>query len=153
VRAGALLQTVATPVGITAGTRLACPSGMAIPLQLTFRHMTTSEAVEADIRAWVEALEGLGERITSCRVTIEAPHQHHHHGGLYRVLIQLALPSHRIIVGRSPGEDHAHEDLHVAIRDAFRAARRRVEDHLQRQRGEVKHHETAAPASTRAPTT
>jgi cold shock CspA family protein len=115
---------------------------MQIPVQVTFGHMSASEAVEANIREWVAELEGLCERITSCRVMIEAPHGHHHQGRLYRVRIDLGVPTRHIVVGRSPGAHHAHEDVNVALRDAFHAIRRRLEDYVRRIRGQVKPHET-----------
>ena len=45
-----------------------------------------------------------------------------------------------IVVGRDPEAHHAHEDVYVAIRDAFDATRRLLEDHVRRGRGEVKLH-------------
>ena len=73
-------------------------------------------------------------RIVSCRVLIEAPHRHHQQGRLYRVRIEIGVPGEHIVVGRSPDEDSAHADPHVAVRDAFRAAKRQLEDHVGRLR-------------------
>jgi ribosome-associated translation inhibitor RaiA/cold shock CspA family protein len=114
---------------------------MQVPLQVTFRGIAPSDAVEADIRARAEKLEQFYDRITSNRVTVEAPHRHHHKGNLYRVCVDLTVPGGEIVVGRDPEEHHAHEDVYVAIRDAFDAARRQLEDHVRRGRGQVKSHE------------
>jgi cold shock CspA family protein len=45
------------------------------------------------------------------------------------------------VVDRNPSADHAHEDPYVAVRDAFNAARRRLQDHQRRFEGRVKSHE------------
>lgn len=57
--------------------------------------------------------------------------------------VELIVPEREIVVRREPGEHHAHEDLHVAIRDAFDAAQRQLQDYAREMRGEVKAH--AAP--------
>ncbi|MEJ2452082.1 MAG: HPF/RaiA family ribosome-associated protein [Gammaproteobacteria bacterium] len=114
---------------------------MQIPVQITYRDMPPSEAVDAIIRERVQKLEHFTDNITSCRVVIEAPHKRHHHGKLFSIHIDITLPGHEIVVARQPDEHHAHEDIYVAIRDAFDAARRQLEDHSRRHRGKVKHHE------------
>lgn len=114
---------------------------MQIPLQITFRNMEHSDAVEAKIRERAAKLEKFSDHITSCRVTIELPHQHHHKGNLFGVKVDITLPGKEIIADRKPDQDHAHEDAYVAIRDAFDAAVRQLEDYVQRRRGKVKHHE------------
>jgi cold shock CspA family protein/ribosome-associated translation inhibitor RaiA len=104
--------------------------------------MDPSPAVEARIRERAARLEHLFDRVTSCRVVVEARHHHHHKGNLYGVRIDLRVPGEEIFVGRAGPLDHAHEDVYVAIRDAFDAAARRLEDHARRFRGDVKAHET-----------
>ena len=111
------------------------------PLQVTFRDMPHSDAVEADVREHATKLDQFCDSIMSCRVMIEAPHGHHHQGKLYHVRVDLTVPDAEIIVNRSPKEHHAHEDVYVAIRDAFDATRRQLQDHVRKQRGKVKSHE------------
>jgi ribosome-associated translation inhibitor RaiA len=113
------------------------------PLQITFHQLPASEALEADVRGRVAELETVYDRITSCRVVIDVPHRHHQQGRLFRVGIDLGVPGGHIVVGRASDSDAAHEDPYVAVRDAFRAARRQLEDHVQRQRGDVKSHALA----------
>jgi ribosomal subunit interface protein len=112
-----------------------------IPLQISFRNMTSSEAVEARIRDRADDLDRFYDRITSCRVMVEAPHRHNHQGRLFHVRIDLTVPGEEIVIKRDPHAHHAHEDVYVAIRDAFDAARRRLEDHVRRFRGDRKSHE------------
>lgn len=113
-------------------------------LQITFRGLPPSEAIEAKVRERAEKLDSLFDRITSCRVHVESPHAHQHKGKLYEIHIELSVPQHEIVVSRAANANHAHEDVYVAIRDAFDAATRQLEDHVRRQRGEVKNHPQAA---------
>lgn len=115
---------------------------MKIPLQITFRNMEPSDAVEAKIREKASNLEHFAKDIMSCRVIVEAPHKHHHKGNIYAVKIDITLPDDEIIVDRNPGQDHTHEDVYVAIRDAFKAERRQLEDYVRQRRNKVKAHKT-----------
>jgi ribosomal subunit interface protein len=110
------------------------------PVQITFRHMGSSNAIEARIRERAEELERFFDRIISCRVVVECQHPRHRQGNLFRVRVDLQVPGREIVVGRDPEAHHAHEDLYVAIRDSFDAARRLLEDHVREGRGEVKMH-------------
>ena len=113
---------------------------MQLPLQITFRHMDSSEAVAARIRERAGELERFFDRIISCRVVVECRHPRRQHGNLFRLRIDLKVPGRAIAVGRDPAAHQAHEDIYVAIRDAFDAARRVLEDHVRERRGEVKLH-------------
>jgi len=117
---------------------------MQIPLQISFHGMEPSPTIEARIREKAAKLERFHDRIVGCRVVVEAPHRHHHHGKLYNVRIDISVPGKDVFVGHTGPLNHAHEDVHVAIRDAFNAAGRQLEDHARRMRGAVKTH--AAPA-------
>jgi len=112
--------------------------------QITFRNMHSSDAMEQNIRERAEKLGEFHDHIMSCRVMVEAQHKHHHQGNLYHVRIDLTVPGHELAVSRDPGKDHAHEDVYVAIRDAFDAARRQLEDVGRHQRSQVKAHEAQA---------
>ncbi len=114
---------------------------MQLPLQITFRGMEPSGAVEANIREKAEELEIFTEHITSCRVIVDAPHKHHLKGLLYSVKVDITLPNKEIVASRHPDEHHAHEDVYVAIRDAFNAAGRQLEEYVRRRRAKVKTHE------------
>ncbi len=111
---------------------------MQIPLQITLKDMPQSEAVESRIREKAEKLGRFYERIVSCRVVVESPQRHQHQGKLYSVRIDLTVPGAELAANRAQDED-----VYVAIRDAFGAITRQLEDFVRRQRGEVKTH--AAP--------
>jgi ribosome-associated translation inhibitor RaiA len=112
------------------------------PLQITFRDVPRSDALEADIREKAAKLDQFYEKVMACRVMVEAPHSHHHKGGLYHIRVDLTVPGGELVVKRGPKEHHAHEDPYVAVRDAFDAARRQLQDYARKQRGKVKSHET-----------
>jgi len=100
--------------------------------------------VEARVLEEVRDLEKFSDRITSCRVLVERSSHRHQRGDIYHVRVDLVVPGAEIVVRRDPSEHHAHEDVYVAIRDAFRAARRRLEDRTREQRGDVKSHDALA---------
>lgn len=116
-------------------------------VQITFRDVPASAAVEARIREEAAALEQFYDRIIRCRVVVEMPHRHQHQGRLFAIRVELAVPGRDVVIGREPTEHHAHEDVYVAIRDAFDAAKRQLQDHARRERADTKHHE--APAEGR----
>jgi cold shock CspA family protein/ribosome-associated translation inhibitor RaiA len=113
---------------------------MQLPLQITFRHMDPSPSLEARIKQLAERLDHYSQEIMSCRVVIEAPHKHNHQGNLYTVHLDITSPSGEIAVTRDQHDKHAHEDAHVALRDAFRAAERQLEQRVQKRRQDVKDH-------------
>lgn len=116
---------------------------MQIPLEITFRNIDTSPALEADLRERAEKLEKFSKEIIGCRVVVEAPHKHHNKGNLFHLRIDVTVPGKEIVVKRSPDDDHAHEDPFVAARDAFDAVRRQLEDYNRKRQGKVKVHEEA----------
>ena len=114
---------------------------MELPLEIVFRNLEPSEAIEARVRERAEKLEKFYKDIMSCRVVVEAGHKHHHKGNLYHVRVDLKVPSAELVASREPQDHHAHEDVYVAIRDSFDAMRRQLEDYSRRRRGQVKTHE------------
>lgn len=121
---------------------------MEIPLEISFRNMDPSPAVEARIREKAAKLERFHDRIIGCTVVVEAPHRHHHKGKLYSVHIDISVPGKdHLIVDRAKPTDQAHEDVYVALRDAFNAAVRQLEDYTQRMRGDVKSHSASRGTS------
>jgi ribosomal subunit interface protein len=109
-------------------------------VQITFRGLEHSDAVESRIREKVAGLERFADEITGLRVTVDAPHQQHHKGTLYSVRIDVRVPGGELAVSREHRHDHAHEDVYTAIRDAFVAITRQLESHVLRMRGDVKRH-------------
>ncbi len=127
-------------------------------LQVTFRNMAPSVAVEEWIHAEAAKLESFYNSIMSCRVAVEVPHRHRRRGSPHHVRIDLTLPKGEIVVKREStlasrvrhlGEARLkkqletkaqHKNLRLAINDAFKAAGRQLQDYARRQRGYVKSH-------------
>lgn len=106
---------------------------MQCQLQITVRNMDHSVALDDHIRQKTEKLEKYFDSITSCRVVAEAPHKNRQHGRQYAVRLDIGVPGREIVVSR----EHA-EDVYVALRDAFDAVRRQLEDYSQLKRGETR---------------
>jgi ribosome-associated translation inhibitor RaiA len=100
---------------------------MKISVQVTFRHMDSSTAVEAAIHEQVERLERRHPGIDTCHVTIDAPHRHHQQGRHFQVRVQADGHGVAAVASRGSDLDPAHEDVYLALRDAFRALHRELE--------------------------
>lgn len=136
---------------------------MTVPIQITFRNMKPSEGVADRVHAETAKLNRYFKRITSCRVIVEAPHRHHRWSGAFHIRIELGVPGDEIVVKHTPSlrsalaqrhvfkwvkhleTDAPHKDIFVAVRDAFRAARRRLESYVHQLRREVKAHDRVPP--------
>ncbi len=116
---------------------------MQIPVQVSFRNMDRSAAVVRAVRRRAQSLETYHPDIISCRVMVEAPHRRHLRGKLYRVRVDVTVPGREILSRRQPVKHGAHEDVYVAVRDAFDAVRRQLMDQIRHRRGQVKAHEGA----------
>jgi len=114
---------------------------MRIPLQITFRDMEHSDAVETDIRNHVAKLEQLfPQLIQGCSVVVECHHHNHHQGNLFHARIDITVPGKELVASREPDKHHAHENMHVTIRDAFDAVRRQLQQHAEKLHRKVKTH-------------
>jgi cold shock CspA family protein len=117
---------------------------MQTPAEIAFQHCEPSEEIRAEVDRQTQRLERFSSRITSCHVVVTKSAARHKKGDLYRVDLRIAMPGQKdVIVDRSHGDAPEHEHAEVAIRDAFDAAIRRIEDVMRDLRGEVKQH--AAP--------
>jgi ribosomal subunit interface protein len=119
---------------------------MLIPLQITSSDLAITEAIEAKIRQKVDKLEKLYSHINSCRVTIKIPNKHHHKGKIFNVRLDITVPGKEIAATKE-----SQEDLYAALRDAFDAAKRQLEDYARLQRGDIKHHENKPPPEKEPP--
>jgi len=115
---------------------------MQTPVEIDFQNMSARADLQAAIAKHVSDLEDRYGRVTACRVVLKGPGEHHRPAGLYEVNIRLALPNGREVnVDRTAKADERHSDLAFAVNDAFKRARRRLQDQARRLQGQVKHHE------------
>ena len=114
-------------------------------LELEFQGLDPLPAVEHLVREELAALTRFEPAITTCRVQVVAPHQRHRTGNRFEVHLRLGVPGGPVVISREPGDADAHVALDLTVRDAFRAARRRLQDRVRRRHGRVKSH-AAMPA-------
>jgi ribosomal subunit interface protein len=107
-------------------------------VQVTFRKIPHSDAVEAYVLEKASKLDRVSDRITACHVAIESPHRHHQTGREYRVRVDLIVPGTELVASHAP--EDSTEDVYAAVDRAFDVAVRQLKEHVQRQRGEVKAH-------------
>ncbi len=103
-------------------------------IQIVFRDLPPSATLEANIQRKAERLFRLHSNITACRITVQKPPAHHHKGGHYHIRVDLHVPGAELVAARDPEDDRGHENPYVATRDAFRAAKRLLQEHVRRQR-------------------
>jgi ribosomal subunit interface protein len=109
---------------------------MELPVQITARDIDLTETIKAEILEKAAKLDKFYGQIMRCRVVVESPRRHQHEGKMYSVHVIMTVPGGELITKRE-----VDKDLYVAIRDSFRAARRKLEDFAREQRGDVKTHE------------
>jgi ribosome-associated translation inhibitor RaiA len=115
---------------------------MQTPVEVEFQEMVVSPAVQELIEDHVRKLEQRYGRITACRIVVKGPGHRHQTGGQYDINIRLALPDGREVnIGRTPKADERHAELSFAVTDAFKRARRRLQDNTRRMEGMIKSHE------------
>jgi cold shock CspA family protein len=112
--------------------------------------MTAIADVRKTIESRIQKLESVCKPILSCRVTVEAPANHHRKGDPFHVRIDTTLTDGRIVVkhseamytGKSDSDTTSERKcLMLAVRGAFSAARRKLQDHARLRRADVKTHE------------
>ena len=114
---------------------------METPVQLDFQGLDARLEMRAAVDRHVSQLEQRFGRVTAGRVVLKAPGGHHRSGGLYEINIRLALPEGREVnIARTPHADERHADLDFALNDAFKRARRQLQDQVDRMAGNVKSH-------------
>lgn len=104
---------------------------MELPLTITAQEITLPDSIEEVIREKALKLERFYDHLIGCHVRVAGPGKHHKNGGLFDVRIDLSVPGSELVVNHQ-----RHEDLSVAIREAFAAAKRRLDEHARLQREE-----------------
>jgi len=119
---------------------------MEVPLQIATRHFELSPADEQVVRDAAAKLESFASRIVSCRVLLEQQTRRHRTGNDYTVHIHLAVPGGEIVI-----KQQREKSLLTAAQEAFKAAARRLQDQVRKQRGDVKLTRGSSPPSAWGP--
>lgn len=132
---------------------------MNFPIQIRYRNVEASPAVEEWVRKEAEKLSLFHQKILRCRVMLDLSHRHLQQGNRYEARVLLSAPGGQVVASsRTTAVDPQklleqgkkvkrmeieapHKDLRIAIADAFQAVGRRLQDQLQRQRKKIKRHE------------
>src|SRR5579864_4995700 len=115
---------------------------MQTPAQIEVESAENSPKLQAAINQRIAELETRFGRVTAGRVVVKGPSDRHETGGQYQVSIWLALPNGREVnIGRTPKEDERYADLTFALDEAFKRARRQLQDQARVMRGQTKQHE------------
>lgn len=112
--------------------------------EIDFHGVDLAPSVRDVILERIEKLERFAKDIIGCRVVVEAPHRHadpSHDAVRYVVKIDIELPGDDLHVHGNHGDDAAHTDVYVAVRDSFDTAERLLKKRGERRRRDVKHHE------------
>jgi putative sigma-54 modulation protein len=99
---------------------------MRIETDIVFRDMDSSEAVKASVEKHVEKIERHFPAVSRCRAVIEQSHKSQSSGNLFHVGLDISVPGDTVVVTKDAGKKPEHEDVYVAIRDAFEAAERQL---------------------------
>ena len=110
-------------------------------LKITSKDFTISDSLQAEIRDKVSKLERFFDDLIDCEIAIEAPVGHHKKGGPYSVRIDMQVKGKELVVSQRP-----NVDLQAAVRDAFDAARRQLEDYSRQTQHKTKTHESTVIA-------
>lgn len=109
-----------------------------IDLKIQCLDFTESPSITSAVESHLESLKKTNSQIMSCHVVISKPHRKQHHGNTYQVKLRLHMAGKQIIIDKDSGKNHAHEDIYIAIRDAFLAAKRKVEEFSRMREGRIK---------------
>jgi ribosome-associated translation inhibitor RaiA len=119
---------------------------MQTPVQIAFHGLDKSEALEGRIRGKVEKLEQYFDRITSCHVTVERHHRsktvENQKDQPFHVSIFLGVPGDELVVKRDPKDRDSlkdHQDVQVAVRDAFESMERQLKEYVKRRFRDARH--------------
>jgi len=118
---------------------------MDVPVEISFRHLDSSEAVENRIHEHIEKLKQVFDRLVSCRVTVELV-SGHRKGPRFVVTVEANVPGKAHFIGHSSAdEEHLHDDVYLAIRDAFNAVRRQLKDYAEKTRADKRGKDAGMP--------
>lgn len=119
---------------------------MKLPVHIQFHGMESSDALAKSAVEHAHKLEQFCSDIMACHVVIDLEQKHSHQGRPYSVRIDLTIPGAELVVNRVQ-----HEDVYVALRDAFDNMKRQLEEAVRRRRGQVKQHAVPSRAELEPP--
>jgi ribosomal subunit interface protein len=99
---------------------------MSNEFQVVFHNIDQSAALTENVNKRIEKLQRFSHDIIGGRVVLDSPHNNHHKGKVFSVTLEIHTSGKEIIVKQGQHDKPAHEDIYVAVRDAFNAAERQL---------------------------
>jgi len=112
--------------------------------QVVYHNIDQTEAISEAVQKRIDKLERFCDHIINGRVVLDCPHNNHHKGKVYSVTLEMHTPTLEVRVNQDQHDNHAHEDLYIAIRDAFNAAERQLKSVDKKHRATPLHQEVEA---------
>ena len=94
--------------------------------QVLFHNIDQTDALTEAVQKRISKLERYCDQIITGRVVLDSPHNNHHKGRVYSVTLEIHTSEKEVRVNQDQHDNHAHEDLYIAIRDAFNVAERQL---------------------------
>lgn len=124
---------------------------MKVGLEITYRDVEKTAAIESLVQEKIAKLERLCDYINSCHIAIEKVHDRPKSGSPYRVRIDLTMPpSHELVADSNPAENNQYVELDTVIRDAFSKMERQLKQQTSLQREAEKSQDHTAADDTTA---
>ena len=112
---------------------------MRVPVEITYRNVTKSDAIEKLIYEKVDKLNDFHDNIVSCRISIDQHKESKSSGNRYHVGIGVRVPPGKeLVVRQKSAEEGSNEFLRTVITEAFKTITRQLKKLKQKQRGIVK---------------
>lgn len=107
-------------------------------IQIVYHNLDQSDAITDAVNKRIKKLERFCDHIITGRVVLDSPHNNHHKGKVYSVGLEIHTAQKEIRVNQDHHDNHAHEDMYVAIRDAFNAAERQLKSIDKKHRADAR---------------
>lgn len=107
---------------------------MKCPMQITFKGLAHSDALEETARAAAEVLETRAASVVGCRLLIEAPRGNHRKGGAVHVRLDVTVPRREVVASEEVAHAPGHDDVHAAVRHVFHTVERQLSEDAHAQR-------------------
>jgi ribosomal subunit interface protein len=112
--------------------------------QVVYHNIDQTEAISEAVQKRIDKLERYCDHIINGRVVLDSPHNNHYKGKVYSVTLEIHTPELEVRVNQDQHDNHAHEDLYVAIRDAFNVAERQFKSIDKKHRATPLHQKIEA---------
>jgi ribosomal subunit interface protein len=110
---------------------------MSNEFQVVFHNIDQSPALIEKVNSRIQKLQRFSNDIIGGRVVLDSPHNNHHKGKVFSVTLEIHTSGKEVIVRQGQHDKPAHEDIYVAVRDAFNAAERQLKATDKKHRKET----------------